>query len=322
MDIKRTFSELNTLTGQPLEARLYGPAVGEMKQIVIVIHGMAEYSDRYLELAQRLTAEGIGVLLFDLPGHGKRARESLTLGHFADRNGDTFVLADIHALIREVMAAYPEQTFVLFGHSMGSMIARCLMSEDMHGFTACVFTGTIGKNATLSPGRFLARVISAIKGPRHRSPLMNRLMLMNYGKLAKDNAWLSRDVTLVDRYNADPLCGFSFTARALGDLLTWATKINKAKTLDRISRKARYLFISGDQDPIGNNGKGIRWLARELKKRQRSVEVVLLEDSRHEVFNELNKDDAYEALLTFLGCKPKEIINRDDAFQEEANDHH
>lgn len=291
------------MTGQPIEATLYGPAVCEMKMILIVIHGMAELSDRYLELASRLVEEGIGVLLFDLPGHGVSARDALKLGFFAETNGDIYVLEDIHALILRLKKVYSDLPLALLGHSMGSMLARCLMAEDRHGFVHCILTGTMGKSASYMLGKRLARIIAYFYGPSHRSPLLNRLLRLNYGKLAKGNAWLTRDVTVVDRYNADPLCGFSFTASAVGDMLTWASKISEGKTLDKMSRRATYLILSGDKDPIGANGRGVTWFYKALKDRLLDAQLVLYEDARHEVLNELNRDDVISEIIMFLGRK-------------------
>jgi len=287
-----------TLSGQPLQAVLHTPEPGAPDAVVIVIHGMAEYSGRYEAVKDRLLSLGVGVVLFDLPGHGLQAAETKRLGHFADTGGDYKVLADIRTIIRTIAGNFPTSKILLLGHSMGSFLARLIMASDPAGIAACVLSGTTGKNGMSKAGRVLANGLSRMYGPRHVSLFMNRLLQSGYGKLRAGNQWLSRDAETVRRYNADQLCGFPLTVSAISDLLSWMIRMNRADTIGKMNRQAAYLIMSGSDDPL--YGPGVTRFAADLKRRGMNAQTIVYEDARHEIFNESNREHALDDLTAFV----------------------
>lgn len=308
MDMTWPLNRAVTYTGQPISVRIDWPGGGTPACLVIVIHGMAEHSGRYDAFTARLNAGGIAVARFDLPGHGPDAKQRGLLGHFADTAGRQSVVADLRETLRRLSIAYPDTTRILLGHSMGSLLARILMTGNTYGINACVLSGTMGKNAMYGIGRGIAQVVGKVRGPRHKSTLLGAMLRAQYGALAKGNAWLSRDKGSVDAYNADPLCGFLLTSAALADMLAWAKAASSSQSLDRLNPAARYLLLAGGSDPVGKHGRGVRWLHEQMKARALDTECRIYEGARHEVFNEVNQDDVYADLLEFLNPVSEETM--------------
>lgn len=314
MKILELYNQKTTFTGQPMKATLYGPEIGPSRAIVILIHGMAEYSDRYLPFANELIAHGFAIVLFDLPGHGEAARQAGRLGHFADVAGGAKVEADVRALIEYFHRKYSQVPFVLMGHSMGSMITRRIMQADPIGFKKCILSGTMGKQAGHGMGKVVASLWASFKGPAVPSPLLDSLLASQYGEHKENNAWLSRDVAEVAKYNASPLCGFPFTTRAMADMLGWAAQISTNKAFSKMNKGTKYLLVAGTADPIGQNGAGVRYVADKLAAARCDVTCVLFPEARHEVMNEINRDEVVATIISFLEDKPvtPQEVDHDD----------
>ena len=249
--------------------------------IVQIVHGMAEHIDRYEPFARYLVSQGFVVCANDHVGHGKSVKDESDLGHIPLDAGADALIEDVHELRRLTASRYAGTVpYVLFGHSMGSFIARAYMTRHGEGVAAAILCGT-GQQPRLlsSAGRALSRLIAASKGERYRSPLVDSLGAGSFSK-AIDGArtdvdWISTDEAVVDEYIADPACGQMFTVGGYAALTSLALEATDA------SRAACEYRDAGVE----------------------SVDVKLYEGMRHEILNESDKERVYEDVASWLESK-------------------
>lgn len=296
---------LNAPDGTPLFVRRWLPD-GDARGAVQIAHGMAEHSARYARLAEVLTADGFAVYANDHRGHGETAADPKDVGFFADKGGFDLVVDDLHLLTERIADDLPGIPIVLLGHSMGSFMARVYAARHSADIAGLVLSGTGGSQGLLGTiGQNIARVQATLRGRRHRSGLMNTLSFGQYNNAFKptrtDFDWLSRDEAEVDAYIADPQCGEVFTAGFYVDLLGGIAASNDPKVLASIRPDLPVLVISGDADPVGDAGKGVRAVADALSAaRVEDVTCTLYPGARHELFNETNRDEVMADLLGWL----------------------
>lgn len=275
----------------------------EPRACMQIMHGMAEHIDRYQDFAAFLADNGILVCAMDDPGHGKSVAEGQPLGYFGEQNGWDNLIKDnqtLHALIK---ADYPALPFILFGHSMGSFLARTYAGRLGHEFDGFIFSGTAGANPALGVAKMLAKS-SIIKGHgKEPNAKLDALSFGSYNKKIKPSRtpfdWLSRDEENVDKYIADPLCGFVFTSYGFLDLFTGLSEISDMNWARRVPKRP-ILLIAGDHDPVGGMGKGVRQVEGWLKKSGHKPVLKLYAGARHEVLNETNRTEVYQDVLLFI----------------------
>ena len=275
------------------------PGPEKPKAVIQIVHGMAEYVDRYDELARYLVDQGFVVCGEDHIGHGGSAAGSWEFGHMPVRGGKDILVRDAHALYRVVSELYPDVPYVLYGHSMGSFIARVYIARYGDELSACVLSGTGNVPAPLSKGgRTLARALAAIRGETYRSKFIDNLGAGAYGKQIKDARtdldWLSTDPSVVDAYINDDRCGFMFTVGGYSTLLDLTAEVVTPACAARVPKDLPVLFVAGDGDPVGEMGKGVRAAAKLLRDAGvKRVDEKLYPGMRHEIHNEKGREQVY-----------------------------
>lgn len=278
--------------------------------IVQIVHGMAEHIDRYEPFACYLVSQGFVVCANDHVGHGKSVKDESDLGHIPLDAGADALIEDVHELRRLTASRYAGTVpYVLFGHSMGSFIARAYMTRHGEGVAAAILCGT-GQQPRLlsSAGRALSRLIAASKGERYRSPLVDSLGAGSFSK-AIDGArtdvdWISTDEAVVDEYIADPACGQMFTVGGYAALTSLALEATDASRAALVPHGVPMFFIAGAEDPVGDRGRGVERAACEYRDAGvESVDVKLYEGMRHEILNESDKERVYEDVASWLESK-------------------
>lgn len=276
----------------------------EPRLCLLIVHGMAEHIERYEETARYLAGNGVLVAGFDLPSHGRSRREDTPFGYFGENDGWACILKDIATLRDMLRAEYPQTAIVLFGHSMGSFLAQDCMARMGDTFEGFVLSGTSGPNPAAGFGRLLCKwEIFRGKG-KQPSKLLNSLCFGSFSSSVKNAKtpvdWLSRDEKRVASYVEDPLCGFMFTPWGYYDMLTALTTICTAKWAAKVPDKP-VLFLSGDADPVGQMGRGVRKVCENLKKTGHThLEMKIYEGGRHEMHQEINRAEVYQDLMLFL----------------------
>lgn len=274
------------------------------RAVVLLAHGMAEHAGRYQRLGQALSDAGIALYAHDQRGHGRTA-EIGTLGQFARHDGWSSVVNDLGLLSQHIGQQHPGVPLFLFGHSMGSYIAQAYLLHHSASLHGAILSGSNFQPPVLYRAACaIARVEAWRQGPQGRSALIEWLSFGSFNKAFKPNRtafdWLSRDAAEVDKYTADPLCGFRCTNRLWIDLLTGLQHISQARHLAQIDPNLPILVMGGECDPV-SAGKRLKDLAGALRHAgNQRVQLQLYPQARHELLNETNRDEVTAALLAWL----------------------
>jgi alpha-beta hydrolase superfamily lysophospholipase len=290
-----------SVTGAQLDKRVWLPE-GTPRGVVQVVHGMAEHIDRYDETAKRLNEAGIVVVGHNHLGHGARA---VLPGWFADQDGWGALVRDVHALRQQTQAKYPGLPYFLLGHSMGSFITRTYAQRYEQGLAGVVLSGTGHFDPLLlNAGLLLANLQCLFGMAKKPSKLLDNMSFGSYNngfapaRTAFD--WLSTNTENVDRYVADPLCGFIFTAGGYRDLFRGLRHLYP-KNLAKMDKSVPVRLFSGACDPVGACGEGVKTTVRELTEAGvADVTYQLYEGGRHEMLNELQRAQVVDDLIGWL----------------------
>lgn len=272
--------------------------------LVQIAHGMAEYGGRYGAVAEALNADGWSVIAHDHRGHGPSCRGA-DLGHFADAGGWRRVLEDLRLVRAHGRERAPEGPVTLLGHSMGSFIALSDQIDAGGSVDGLVLSASNqGGGALVHAGLAAAKVERLRQGRRGKSKLLAFLSFGSFNKGFEGRTefdWLSRDEANVDRYIADPRCGFSCSNQLWVDLLETLIDLGKPERLRRLPGDLPIYLFAGDRDPVSDGGVGVRGLEKLLKGAGvEEVERRLYPEGRHEMFNETNADDVRADLVSWL----------------------
>lgn len=278
----------------------------DVKGVVQISHGMAEHSNRYAEFAGMLAEQGYAVFASDHLGHGASVADADSYGYFGD-NGVESLVEDLHQVTALASSKYPNVPVYLFGHSMGSFLARAYTAKYGEALGGAIFCGTSGTNAAASGGVLLADYLIKRSGAKYRSQFLDSLAFGSYNKRTEKKTkfdWLSRDEAAVQKYMDDELCGFMFTVNGFRTLFTLLKSISGKSWYSAVPQALPILVISGEADPVGDYGKGVRQVYRDLKKSgHRFVTMKLYPDARHELLNETNRDEVYADISAWLTAR-------------------
>lgn len=280
-------------------------AIWEVKNprgIVQLVHGMVENIDRYEDLAKSLNNQGFIVVGHDHIGHGKTVKNTDDFGVFPE---DWRVLVkDVRRVQRHISKKYKDLPYFLLGHSMGSFVVRIYSAYYGGDIDGLIIMGTGQKNVLASQfGIYLVKMLKKIYGSKHRSELIKRFNTEYYNKKFKPNRtssdWLSRDDKEVDRYLKSPYSRFNPTLGMYQTLFTYANKSARKGYIKKIPKDLPVLLISGEDDPVGDFGKGVIKLFGIMKDNE-DVSLKLYPKDRHEILNELNKEEVVDDIISWI----------------------
>ena len=284
---------------------------GLVKGVVQLCHGMVEYIDRYDDFARFLAGNGYYVVGNDHLGHGASVDDDSEHGFFGHPHGNDFLIWDIHLLRKVTQKKYPNVPYFMLGHSMGSFLLRQYITEFGEGIDGAVIMGTGYQPAgVLTSGRAMCKAIAKIRGWNYRSNKVNEMALGAYNKEfepARTRAdWLTRDETIVDKYIADPWCSYTFTVNGYYQMFKGIQAAQRKGYIDSIPKEMPLFLVSGQNDPVGEFGKGVRKVYEAYKDAGIfDVKMKLYEADRHEILNELDKESVYEDILDFFDAHLK-----------------
>ncbi len=282
---------------------------GEPRFILQIAHGMVEFIDRYNDFAEFLAGHGVLVVGHDHLGHGDSVTSKDEWGYMGDRNPSGILVEDMHALRVLTQKQHPGLPYFMLGHSMGSYLLRKYLALHGAGLAGAVVMGTGDVPGALAGfGAGLCSLIGKTRGWHTRSPLLAKLA-MGGGAYRKfdatgkepERSWLTRDTEIVRRYYAEPRCTFTFTASGYRGLMEAVGFAGKPANIARIPHGLPVLLISGEQDPVGDLGEGVKRVDAKMRAAGLTdVTLKLWPDCRHEVLNELNRAEVYAFILDWL----------------------
>lgn len=307
--IDETFMSADLRT--PIHVRKWIPDE-KPKAVLQIIHGMVEFIGRYSAFASYLTDHGYVVVGHDILGHGESALTPDDYGYFGDHGNQTLI-SDIHELRKRASQEFPSIPYFILGHSMGSILLRQYLTEQekdgtsySEGLAGAIVMGTSQNKAlTIHAGSMLASIIQAVRGPHHRSKLINSIAFSSFNKKFKPARtpfdWLTKDTEIVDWYCEEEWCSFTFTVNAYKEMFKDILKcIDKGRTRT-ISPNLAMLFVSGAEDPVGDFGEGVRKAYMQYVSNTKCiVDIKLYHDDRHEILNETDREVVYDDIRTWL----------------------
>lgn len=276
-----------------------------IKGIVQISHGMAETAKRYERFAKYLTENGFMVYANDHRGHGKTCGNVDKLGDLGE-DGFNNMVKDMHTLQNIIKKEKPNIPIFIFGHSMGSFLLQryiCLYGKEING---AILSGSCGKQGfLLKIGKFIAKREIKKIGRKGKSYKLNKMSFGSYNNKFKPNRtefdWLTRDEKEVDKYVDDPYCGAVFTAGFFYDFFEGLILNEKRKEIKKIPKELPIYILSGDNDPVGKNGKGVMKLVKTYQKHGiKDLEYKLYKDCRHELLNEKNREEVFKDIVNWL----------------------
>lgn len=279
---------------------------GAPRACVLIVHGMAEHKGRYASFAQFLASHGFAVYTYDQRGCGKTRIDTLPWGFMDFQNGWERLLDDCQQLIGFIEAEQEGVPLVLLGHSMGSLVARVTAARKGRHLAGLVLSGTSAPPGLKGAfGAYLAGLVHWFTDKKQPSPFLDRLLFKDYNQRIEAPRtrfdWLSRDESVVDAYLQDEACGFVCPASFYLELIKGARQAWRPRTFERTDPALPILLLSGEEDPVGDYGTGVRLAARRYRDAGvRHVHLALYEGGRHEMLNEWNRREVYQDVLAFL----------------------
>ena len=279
---------------------------GSIRCVIQIVHGMAEYIERYEEFAKFLTDRGFVVVGEDHLGHGRSVGRKGRYGYFCEQDPATVLVQDVHQLKKATAELYPNVPYVIAGHSMGSFITRNYICHYGAGIDAAVIMGTgMQHKAVLALSKTVAAVQGRIFGPEKKGKLLDKLAFGSYNRRIPNPRtpfdWLSRDGERVKQYLSDPMCGFVFTINGFQALFELISRLYRPENLERIPKELPVFLLSGDDDPVGGYGRGVRKAYSSLRAAGlENIRVRLYEGGRHELLNETNRQDIMQDICRWI----------------------
>lgn len=295
-------------TGKEIFAKKwYDEQRTQYKGVVQLVHGMEEHIGRYDEFANFLSLNGFIVVGHDHLGHGKTAKAEDELGYFAEKDGWFRLVEDIHILQNKIKQEYPNIPYIIMGHSMGSLLTRTyvtLYKDDLNGI---IITGTSGQKTGLLIGKILARIIMSFKGKKYKSKILASLVTGSFNRQFKPNKtavdWTTSDEKIIEEHIKDTNPHCKFTVSAYYELFRGSMYLNKKKNIEK-TPNIPILIFSGDKDPVGEKGKGVKRVYQMLKETgKEDVTLKLFPNGRHEMLNEVNREEVFEFVLNWIESK-------------------
>jgi len=295
-------------TGKEIYARKWmNKSVSEYKGVVQLVHGMEEHIGRYDEFANFLANNGFIVVGHDHLGHGKTAKTEEELGYFTEEKGWFYLAEDIHILQNKIKKEYPEIPYIIMGHSMGSLLTRTYATLYQDEIDGIIITGTSGQKTGLLTGKLLAKFIMLCKGKKYKSKLLASLVTGSFNRQFKPNKtsvdWTTSDEKVIEEHIKDTNPNCKFTVSAYYELFTGSMYLNKKKNIAK-TPNVPILIFSGDKDPVGEKGKGVVRVYQMLKKTGKDdVTLKLFPNGRHEMLNEVNREEVFAFVLDWITSK-------------------
>ena len=292
----------------PIHAVIWRPE-GEVRAVLQISHGVAEYALRYEPFAAFLTEHGFAVAANDHIGHGQSLAEGAPRLYFGPKGSWQTVVDDLYTLRCHCGKEFPGVPYALLGHSMGSFLTRTYLIRYPGTVDGAIIMGT-GYMSAASTAASLA-VINAEclrNGESRPSAVATKASFGIYNRRFAPNRtsmdWLSLNPDNVDAYLKDPLCQGNASAGLFREMLSGIRFVCKEDNIRKMNHHTPILFISGAMDMVGDCSKGVERAAAAFQRAgMRDVTVKLYPELRHEVLKEDCREQVYDDIDRWLEGK-------------------
>lgn len=280
-------------------------------KVVQITHGMQEYILRYKDFAKYLTKKSCLVVGHDHLGHGDSVTSEAEMGFFCESFPSDVLVEDMDALRKMIQEENQKIPYFMLGHSMGSYMLRkyiTLHGENLAG-VMLVGTGSMS-DGVMKFGMAVCRTLAAVFGWHFRSHFVRKLSLLgpyrqfdSDGKILEKN-WLTKDLDIAEKYFKDEKCVFLFTVNGYYGLMEAVYYDNQPENIAKIPKDLPIFLASGDMDPVGDLGAGVKKVYRQYKKAGiTDLTWKLYKDDRHEILNEVDRKTVYRNLYSWMEAR-------------------
>lgn len=274
--------------------------------ILQIMHGVTEYVLRYEDLAEYLTDKGFVVVGNDHLGHGKSIAEGAKPMYFGPKDSWQWVVKDVLTLQKMTKEKYPELSYYMLGFSLGSFVLRTYLIDYPGNLDGAIIMGT-GQMApvAIKIGKFMANKEAKKAGEENSTPAIHQLTFGTYNKIFAPNRteydWLCSNEKALDEYIEDPQRGGDFSAGLFRELLDGMLYSSNVKNIKKMDKNLPILLISGEKDPVGDCGKGVKLTKKALEKAGvKDISVKMYPGLRHDILHEEEKDQIYADIYNWL----------------------
>lgn len=304
---KESFKVTSRIDGLELAGLYYEQETDNCRGIIQIVHGMCEHKERYDRIMRYFAEKGFASIIHDKRGHGESVLSPEDLGYMYGGGMDAYIedILQINEYAREWM---PDVPVIMLGHSMGSLGARAFAKVHDDRIDALVLSGSPSKNPALAAGTTVAKLQKKSKGQRHEATFLAKMSFDGYKAKFKDEnkefAWLCSNPEVVDAYEEDPLCGFTFTVDAYLVLFELMKRTYSTKEWACTNPQMPVRFIAGKEDPcIESKDKFVEAVEYMKKVGYKNVSGKLYAGMRHEIFQEREKEKVFAELEDYLTSK-------------------
>ncbi len=287
--------------------RIWTPLDKAPKGVVQLSHGMNSYSAAYESFAEFLCENGYVVAAHDHAGHGRSVSLDGKFGVFAEKDGDVVLVSDMYSLYEIMKRKYKNLPYFLYGHSLGSFVARAFVAAYPDAVDGAVFSGSC---SFLKLGFFAKRKMNSIvkKAPLEHFAEVEKLFFGDFEKKMGKGGWLTTNQERLLKNSYDPLYGRGLTALGYSDMYKLMEYISSDEWFKAVKGSLSALFISGELDPIGGYGEGIKEVAEKLNGSLNDVSTLIYKDEKHETLGSLSDGKIKNDLLLWFNEKTDAIV--------------
>lgn len=291
-----------------VHGKLLKPIGIDLKGVIQISHGMSEYIDKYDDFAEYMLKKGFAVVGHDHIGHGNSINELEDRGYFGSKDGYKCMIEDLKTVTDIAKKEIPNVPYFLLGHSMGSLIARCYAAKYGRELNGLILCGTVGPHKLINAGIKLVNYMIDKKDERYRSKKIYDLSL-NFANIKIESArtkfdWVTCDEGEIDKHIKDPNGSFIFTLRGFSDLFHLVSLANSRMLVKTVPKRLPIIFMSGDNDPIGEYGAGVERAYNIYKSSGLSnVRIKLYEGKRHALLKEVDKEQVFKYILNWISSQ-------------------
>lgn len=284
----------------------------DIKAVIVLSHGMLEHALRYDRIGSDFADKGFVFSGHDHRGHGRTAfnAEQKGTGEFAllsKSDGFNLVVSDLEEIIGKVKADFPGKKVILLGHSFGSFVAQAFIERAGKSIDGCVLSGTSGpRRSAVRGGLFVTSLMMLFHKKNYKSIALQKMAFKGYndrfGEIKTGLEWLSKSESNIEMYMNDSWCGGVATLGFFRDIFKGLNDIHKKNNMKKIPSSLPILFVTGEEDPVGDYGKTIRALASDYKNNGvKVVDTKFYEGYRHEILNEEISERVMDDIVSWIG---------------------